>query len=211
MVVNTYHDPVYRDNLRVFSVEEMIGTEQIRLAPAAKRWAAYRATWDALLSAPDSALLFGAQTIQLPSRWDRLRAAIFGELGQWTCHRFVVRLGEKTIGVADIHQDKHHAVCFLILGLLPEYRGRKLGTVTARLMLRKCFSELGARRVESSVISCNKASLQMQDGMIQEGVLKDRCVVGSKTYDEILFRLLKCEWEAGRAVTIGSGLIKELT
>jgi hypothetical protein len=31
--------------------------------------------------------------------------------------------------------------------------------------------------------------------MIQEGVLKQRCVVGSMTYDEILFRLRKSEWE----------------
>jgi hypothetical protein len=36
----------------------------------------------------------------------------------------------------------------------------------------------------------------MQDGMIQEGVLQARCVVGLQTYDEILFRLLKSEWES---------------
>lgn len=173
----------------------MIGTEQVKLVPAARRWAAYRAARDALLSAPDGPLLFGTQTVRLPSWFDRVRAAIFGESGPWFCHRFVVTLGENNIGVADIHEDKPHSVCFLILGLLPEYRGKKLGTVTARMMLRKCFRELGARRVESSVISCNTASLQMQDGMIQEGVLKDRCVVGLKTYDEILFRLLKSEWE----------------
>lgn len=173
----------------------MIGTEQVKLRSAAWRWSTYRATWDALLSAPESPLLFGTQIIQFPSWLNRVRIAVFGESGQWSCHRFVVELGEKTIGVADIHEDRPHSVCFLILGLLAEYRGRKLGTVTARMMLRKCFCELGARRVESSVISCNTASLQMQDGMIQEGVLKDRCVVGSKTYDEILFRLLKSEWE----------------
>ena len=63
------------------------------------------------------------------------------------------------------------------------------------MMLKKCFSELGARRVESSVVSQNAASLQMQDGMIQEGILKDRCVVGSQVYDELLFRMLKSEWE----------------
>lgn len=120
---------------------------------------------------------------------------MFGESGQWKCHRHVIKLAGQDIGVADIHQDRPHAVCFLVLGLLPPYRGKKLGTVAARLMLRKCFEGLGARRVESSVISSNDASLRMQDGMIQEGILKDRCVVGTQTYDEVLFRLFKNEWE----------------
>ncbi len=107
----------------------------------------------------------------------------------------MIKLGDEGIGVADIHEDRLNAVCFLVLGLSPPYRGRKLGTVAAKMMLRKCFVELGARRVESSVISSNAASLQMQDGMIQEGVLKQRCIVDSQAYDEILFRLLKGEWE----------------
>jgi RimJ/RimL family protein N-acetyltransferase len=106
-----------------------------------------------------------------------------------------VWLAESPIGIADIHHDRDNAVCFLVLGLLPPYRGRKLGTVAARMMLRMCFTGLGARRVESSVISSNLASLKMQDGMVQEAVLKDKCVVGSNVYDEIWFRLLKTEWE----------------
>jgi RimJ/RimL family protein N-acetyltransferase len=173
----------------------MIGTERVTLAPAEKHWRIYRRLWKTLLASPDAALLFGAERPRIPSRLDRAWRAMFGESGRWKCHRFVINMAAKNIGVADIHQDRPNAVCFLVLGLLPEYRGKKLGTVAARLMLRKSFEDLRARRVESSVISSNTASLRMQDGMIQEGVLKDRCVVGSQMYDEVLFRLLKSEWE----------------
>jgi RimJ/RimL family protein N-acetyltransferase len=173
----------------------MIGTERVTMVPAEMRWRVYRRLWQTLLASPDAPFLFGAERPRIPSWLDRAWAAILGESGQWKCHRFVIDLSGKSIGVADIHQDLPNAVCFLVLGLLPLYRGRKLGTVAARLMLRKSFEELGAHRVESSVISSNGASLRMQDGMIQEGVLKDRCVVGSRTYDEVLFRLLRSEWE----------------
>lgn len=173
----------------------MIGTERITLVPAAKRWREYRRLWKALLAPADAALLFGAQRPRVPTSLDRIWTAIFGESGQWKCHRFIIDMSGERIGVADIHEDRPNAVCFLVLGLLPLYRGRKYGTVVARLMLRKSFEELRARRVESSVISSNAASLRMQDGMIQEGILKDRCRVGSQTYDEVLFRLLRSEWE----------------
>jgi RimJ/RimL family protein N-acetyltransferase len=173
----------------------MIGTDRVTLVPANKHWRVYRRLWWTLLANPDAPLLFGVERPRIPSWLDRAWTAMFGESGQWECHRFVIEIAGKSIGVADIHEDRPNSVCFLVLGLLPKYRGKKLGTVAARLMLRKSFEDLGARRVESSVISSNTASLRMRDGMIQEGILKDRCVVGSKTYDEVLFRLLKSEWE----------------
>jgi RimJ/RimL family protein N-acetyltransferase len=174
----------------------MIGTERVTLAPAEKHWRTHRRLWKTLLASPDAPLQFSTERPRIPSLLDRAWTAMFGESGQWKCHRFVIEMAGENIGVADIHEDRPNAVCFLVLGLLQEYRGQKLGTVAAKLMMRKSFEDFGARRVESSVISSNSASLRMQDGMIQEGILKDRCVVGSQTYDEVLFRLLKSEWEA---------------
>ena len=173
----------------------MIGTERVTLTPASRLWSQYRRVWASLLASPEAPLQFGTERPRIPPWLDRVWVRLFGESGQWVCHRFVIRLGERAIGVADIHEDRPNAVCFLVLGLLPEHRGKMLGTVAAHLMIRKSFEELGARRVESTAIASNEASLRMQDGMIQEGVLKDRCVVGSKTYDEVLFRLLRSEWE----------------
>jgi hypothetical protein len=45
-----------------------------------------------------------------------------------------------------------------MLGLLPEYRRRKLGSVAARLLLRMCFTELGARRRRAGGVGALAAS-----------------------------------------------------
>ncbi len=119
----------------------------------------------------------------------------------WHTHQFLIRLGpDKYIGIGDIHEDKANQVCNLSIGILPEYRGQKLGSIATRAMIRKSFMDLNARRVESSALSSNPASLKMNDRMIQEGVLKDRVLI--KMYDwgvpqaadEVVFRLLRHEW-----------------
>jgi RimJ/RimL family protein N-acetyltransferase len=174
----------------------MIGTDWVTLTPVrAKHWLKYRGLWKSLLSSPDSPLLFGSQRPRTPSWFDYARELAFSAPHQWRCHRFLIMLADQSIGVADIHEDRINSVCFLVMGLAVKYRARKFGTIAAKLMLRKCFTELGARRVESSVVSSNLASLKMQDGMIQEGTLKQRCTIGTEHYDEILFRILKTEWE----------------
>ena len=113
-------------------------------------------------------------------------------------HRFLVRRGSEDIGVADIYENRPAAVCHFVLGLLPPYRRRKLGAVTARLMLRHAFEKLDARRVESSVLATNPASIEMQDGMVQEGVLRRRVLVHGEEVDELLFAMLRWEWNVAR-------------
>jgi Acetyltransferase (GNAT) domain len=119
----------------------------------------------------------------------------------WTQHRYVVRLGEdKDIGAGDIYHDKINAVCMLEIALAEQWRGRRLGSVATRMMLRKSFEEFGARRVESTALSTNEASLRMSDRMIGEGILKDRYTVFGKPVDEHLFRLLRTEWDQQNAL-----------
>jgi len=54
---------------------------------------------------------------------------------------------------------------------------------------------LNARRVESSAISSNRASLEMQDGMIEEGRSLERFELERELFDEVHFRLLRREWQ----------------
>jgi RimJ/RimL family protein N-acetyltransferase len=117
----------------------------------------------------------------------------------WKRHRFIVQIGERNlipIGVADIWQDAANETCVLDCSLLPDYRGRKLGSVATRMMIRKCFTELGAWRVESSTVSTNIASIKMNDRMIEEGVVRGRWMIRGARCDEHIYRLLKPEWEA---------------
>jgi hypothetical protein len=110
-------------------------------------------------------------------------------------HKLIVRLGDRVdIGTADIWEDKANKVCILDCSLLPEYRGQRLGSVATRMMIRKCFTELDANRVESSTLSTNPRALKMNDRMVEEGVLRQRYLIRNQYADEHLYRLLKSEW-----------------
>jgi hypothetical protein len=115
----------------------------------------------------------------------------------WKRHRFIVRLGDRMdIGVGDIWQDTGNGVCVLVAAILPEHRGRKLGSIATRMMIRKSFTDLGARRVESSALSTNGPSTHMNDRMVLEGTLKGRWIIRGQPADENLYRITKEEWLA---------------
>jgi RimJ/RimL family protein N-acetyltransferase len=173
----------------------MIGTQLIRLTAAKSMKATYNGIWKRLMGEAGSDLRFG----NLASLLTRI-----GPLDWlWTkrgfeIHKYVVVRGEsEPIGVGVIERDLRNEVCSIVLGLLPEHRGRKLGSVAARLLLRKCFTEFAAARVESSALTSNPASIHMQDGMIYEGTLRDRFLLNGQRVDETIFRLLRSEWESG--------------
>ena len=98
------------------------------------------------------------------------------------------------IGVGDVYQDVPNGSCSLTAAILADLRGRKLGSIATRAMMRFCFSELNANRMESTALSSNPASLHMNDRMIEEGVLRERYFVGDTYVDVHCYRLLKAEW-----------------
>jgi RimJ/RimL family protein N-acetyltransferase len=146
----------------------------------------YDTMWWRLLTEPGSAYNFGP---------GKVLARREGPPRDTRVHRFFIYYGETRVGVADIHHDVPNRVCTLILGLLEDHRRKKIGSIASRLMVRKSFTELDARRVESSTLSSNTASLEMQDGMIEEGRLLQRVQIRGEAHDEVLFRLLRPEWE----------------
>jgi len=66
-------------------------------------------------------------------------------------------------------------------------------------MIRYSFETLDAHRVESTALSSNPASVNMNDRMIEEGVMRDRYFVSSggilgTFVDEHRYRPLRSEW-----------------
>lgn len=173
----------------------MIGTQLIRLSGAKSMKSTYNRIWKRLLGEAGSDLRFGnlASSLTQIGLLDWLWTKRSFEI-----HKFVVMRGEsESIGVGIIERDLSNEVCSIVLGLLPEHRGHKLGSVSARLLLRKCFTDFGAARVESAALTSNPASVLMQDGMIYEGTLRDRFLLNGRRVDEMIFRLLRSEWESG--------------
>jgi RimJ/RimL family protein N-acetyltransferase len=120
--------------------------------------------------------------------WDIAR------VGNW--RKFVITLdGQENIGVAAIALDRPNAVCCIELGLLPRFRGQGFGGTAGRLLIRKCFVEFAARRVESTALSTNPASINMRDWMRHEATLKARFLIDGQEVDELMYKIMRPEWE----------------
>ena len=124
-----------------------------------------------------------------------LLLSLSGRGRRWRHYSFLIKLGsKKVIGVGDVYHDVPNSSCSLTAAILPEFRGRQLGSVATRVMIRFCFSDLKANRVESTALSSNPASLRMNDRMVEEGILRERYLVGETYVDVHCYRLLKAEW-----------------
>jgi RimJ/RimL family protein N-acetyltransferase len=115
-------------------------------------------------------------------------------VGDW--RKFVITQDGLHVGVAAVVFDRRNAVCGIELGLLAQYRGQGLGSYAGRLLIRKCFVEFAARRVEATALSSNPASVKMHDWMLYEGTLKSRFLLDGLEVNELLYRILRPEWEA---------------
>jgi len=128
----------------------------------------------------------------------------------WVQHPFLVSSDDhaKLFGVLDIYEDERNRTCSLTVGILPEHRGKKIGSIATRAAIRYSFEKLDALRVESTALSSNPASINMNDRMIQEGTLKERYLIEGVpvAVDEHIYRLLKQEWLAQTQETDANGL-----
>jgi len=62
----------------------------------------------------------------------------------WKRHKLIIRLGDRVnIGVGDIWQNRANGICILDCSLLDTFRGKGLGSVATRMMIRKCLHRTG--------------------------------------------------------------------
>lgn len=150
----------------------------------------YNMIWRALKREERYELRFGNSgnpaTVGWP--WDILK------IGYW--RKFVISLDwMENIGVAAIAVDRQSGICYIELGILPEHRRQRFGSTAGRLLIRKCFIEFAARRVEASALSTNAASVKMRDWMLLEGTIKSRFVIAGYEVDELLYGITRSRWE----------------
>ncbi|MBS4175002.1 GNAT family protein [Bacillus sp. FJAT-49736] len=78
-----------------------------------------------------------------------------------------------------------------------ENRGKGYGREALELTLQFAFHELNLRRVQLTVFSYNQQAIQLYKklGFTHEGTYREFINRDGKTYDMLLFGLLKHEWE----------------
>ena len=116
----------------------------------------------------------------------------------WNYVRFLVSpAGGGVMGTAWIQRIHLCEKAEIGFALLPEYRGKGLGKIVGRLLLRHCFDQLGCQKVESQALGCNPASVMMQKGgMRLEGTQTRSVKVAGVFYDRFWFGLTREEWIA---------------
>jgi len=95
--------------------------------------------------------------------------------------------------------DRHSArICRVLVD--PARRGRGIGRVMVRHMLRLAFGELRLHRVELLVFDFNSAAIRCYEaeGFVREGHLRDARRVGDALWSLDLMAILEHEWRARR-------------
>jgi len=103
--------------------------------------------------------------------------------------------GEALLWGIDLHNRSAH----LGISLLPEFRGRALGTDVVRVLCHYGFALRGMHRLQVDTLADNRAMLRaaMRVGFTQEGVLRRAVWVDGEFVDEVVLGLLAEEWTRG--------------
>jgi len=94
-------------------------------------------------------------------------------------------------------RDQRNGVCGVSIAVFREYRGNGYATEAMRLVLRYAFRELRMQKCNSACLDVNEASIALHTrlGFKKEGRRRRIAFTGGEFHDEILFGLLKEEYE----------------
>ena len=100
--------------------------------------------------------------------------------------------GEALLWGIDLHNRSAH----LGISLLPQFRGRELGTDVVRVLCHYGFALRGMHRLQVDTLADNHAMLTAAAdvGFTREGVLRRAAWVDGEFVDEVVLGLLAQEW-----------------
>ena len=92
--------------------------------------------------------------------------------------------------------DLHNRTAHLGISLLPEFRGRALGTDVVRVLCHYGFALRGMHRLQVDTLADNEAMVRAATrvGFTQDGVLRRAAWVNGAFVDEVVLGLLAEEW-----------------
>jgi len=108
--------------------------------------------------------------------------------------QFVAHDGHRVVGWCDILPQRHAAVRHcgtLVIGLLPEHRGKGLG----RQLITACLAkapDIGVTRVELDARADNERAIRLYErmGFVREGIKKNGLRMNGEYFDAITMALL---------------------
>ena len=118
-------------------------------------------------------------------------------------YRWMVELGGEVIGTVSA-MNPSWTMGYVEIGYMfgEKYHGRGHGTRAVALFVEKIFRETNLHRVYAAVSVENTASVRLLGrlGFTREGVMREHYLIQGRRVDEIIYGLLRHEWntEGGR-------------
>ena len=110
---------------------------------------------------------------------------------------FVITLESEAVGMCTIfHEDGLSRHAEVGIALVPEARGKGVGTEALRQLVAFAFTRRNLRRLYLWVLSSNVAGIASYQkvGFVEEGRHREHCWVRGAYQDEIAMGLLRSEW-----------------
>jgi RimJ/RimL family protein N-acetyltransferase len=115
---------------------------------------------------------------------------------------FVITVDGAPVGRCTLfHEDRLARHGEVGIALLPEARGRGVGTAALAQLVEFAFVRRNLRRLYLRALSSNAAGLAAyrKVGFVEEGRHREHCWVRGRYEDEIAMGLLRAEWAAARS------------
>lgn len=112
--------------------------------------------------------------------------------------QFFIRFQEQLVGTLSL-KNISHMMMYGEIGydVGESFQGKGIGTRAVSLFVEKIFAETPLRRLIAYVAEGNLASRRLLEkvGFLQEGICREHFIINGKPTDEIMFGILRSEWE----------------
>jgi ribosomal-protein-alanine N-acetyltransferase len=114
-------------------------------------------------------------------------------------YRWMIECGTEIIGTVSA-MNLSWSMGYVEIGYMlgEEHHGRGHGTRAVALLVEKLFGETRLHRVYATVSVENDASIRLLErlGFTREGVMREHYLIQGRRVDEVIYGLLRPEWEA---------------
>jgi [ribosomal protein S5]-alanine N-acetyltransferase len=124
------------------------------------------------------------------------------DLKKYTAYRWFVALDGMIVGNVALKNISHSmGYAEIGYGVAEAYHRKGIATTAVRLLVEKVFAETALRKLIAYVHDQNRPSCRVLEklGFRQEGLLREHYVINGKAENEVLYALLKSDWEAAGA------------
>jgi [ribosomal protein S5]-alanine N-acetyltransferase len=129
-----------------------------------------------------------------------------GDLQKYQSYRWFVEDDGAMLGTVSLKNISHtmgYAEIGYAVGAAHQRKG--VATLAVSLLVERCFRESPLRKLLAYVNEKNVASCRVLQkvGFTQEGFLREHYIINGAPENEILFGLLKREWQRSEGATLG--------